>query len=93
MKIVSEAAMAIWTKKGLADEIKLNALKNFIESECKIVKNFLTLYMKNRSWVLGNLTILDFFFYEICFYLTNFLGSVIKNHAIYRNIVAFKNMF
>ena len=51
------------------------------------------MYMKNRSWVMGYLTIADFFFYEICFYLHNFLGSVLKNHAIYRNIVAFKKMF
>lgn len=53
----------------------------------------LLLHMKNRSWVMGYLTMVDFFFYEICFYLSNFLGTPIKNHAIYRNILVFKKMF
>ena len=49
--------------------------------------------MKNRTWLMGYLTIADFFFYEICFYLVNFFGSIIENHMIYRNIKNFKNHF
>ena len=63
MRVISDAAMSIWTKKGPIEEIKLEALKTFLETECKIVKNFLTMYMKNRGWVMGNLTIADFFLY------------------------------
>ena len=51
------------------------------------------LHVKSKKWLLGYATILDFFFYEICFYLCNFLGSIIINHPIYRSFYEFKIFF
>lgn len=51
------------------------------------------MHMKNKGWIMSNLTIADFFFYEICFYIVNFLGSSLKNSLIYRNFENFVNMF
>jgi|688.fasta_scaffold263891_3 hypothetical protein len=54
-----------------------------------MLKDFLQLHMKTKGWLMGYLTIADFFFYELCFYVVNFLGSALKTSLIYRNFYNF----
>lgn len=82
---ISEGAFDIWNNQGNLSGIKLKTLKTIVENSCPILLKTMRMYMKSRRWLLGYATIIDFFFYELCFYLCNFLGSVIINHPMYRN--------
>ena len=91
-KIVA-GAFEIWKNPQNASSIKLNTLKTIVENQSPILLKTVKMYMKSKRWVFGYATIMDFFFYELCFYLCNFLGSVIVNHPIYRNFNEFKKFF
>lgn len=93
MKKISSAAFEIWNNQEKVASIKLSTLKTIAEECCPMLVKIMRMYMKTKGWLLGYATILDFFFYEICFYLTNFLGSIIINHPIYRNFNEFKKFF
>lgn len=41
-------------------------------SDSKFLFYCLKNYKKNKKWVFDVLTIVDFFFYEVCFYIKNF---------------------
>ena len=48
---------------------------------------------KSKKFVLETLTLLDFVFYETCFYICGFYQEFIVNHLYYKHFLTFKKYF
>jgi hypothetical protein len=49
--------------------------------------------VKTKKFVLDTITLVDFIFYEICFYLCGFYEEYIKNHPYFKHVYEFKKNF
>lgn len=74
MKQVAYTARKIWADRDNSERLKLAAIKLIMDQECPIILSMLWRFINKRGWLMGELTTADFFFYELCFYLTNFFG-------------------
>lgn len=48
---------------------------------------------KGSAFIVEEISIVDFLFYEICFYITGFFGNYIGNNLIYKFFKDFKARF
>lgn len=49
--------------------------------------------IKSKKYILDHLTLADFVFYEICYYICGFYGEFIANHPLYKYLLEFKKTF
>ena len=47
----------------------------------------------SKGFVGSNLSVIDFLFYEVCFYLHGFFYEILKRHVYFKNFFEFKKYF
>jgi hypothetical protein len=74
-------------------ELHLEQSLKKLLAECKFVEFCLRNLGRGRQWVLETLTIVDFVFFETCFYICGFFGEFVSSHGFFRLFAEFKDRF
>ena len=61
--------------------------------ESKFLNYCLKNHKTTKKWVFEYLSIVDFFFYDVCFYIINFFREIIEGDSFLNGIVTFVNLF
>jgi hypothetical protein len=64
-----------------------------LTSECRFMEFCLRALARGKEWVLEELTIVDFLFYELCFYICGFLEPYIEPTSPYALLPAYMRTF
>lgn len=72
--------------------VTCSMLKKVI-AETRFLNFCLKAHLKSQSWVMGDVSLVDFFFYEACFYIAGFLEPYIKNDPHLNGFNSFCKLF
>lgn len=62
-------------------------------SDCRFIEYCIKVIARGKEYVQESLTLVDFLFYEQCFYLAGFLAEHIPKTSPFRLIMEFKDRF
>lgn len=72
---------------------EVDAWARKLSKECSFMEYCLRHLHKPQNTILEDLTIIDFIFYEQCFYINGFFGAYIGKESEFSSYIIFKNNF
>ncbi len=93
MAIIFETFSALPSTPPQAQPTLVHSHLRRLTSECKFMEFCMKQLARGKEWVLEELSVVDFLFYEICFYICGFLEKLIDPSSPYALLPAYMHRF